>query len=121
MNKDVQATYEKTWQLLYQRMRETLEQVGTETGFRKKATMGLSMSRTASISTVLFHDLNLLQPRIIKAMQDLLSGFPLGDFSDHRDSPPNEFWPEMGLIIRSTKFRWIAATIFPRRVSKRPI
>ena len=102
MNKDVQATYEKTWESLYQRMRETLEQVGTETGFRKEGDYWIiDEPYGLNQHNVYFHDLNLLQPRIIKALQNLLSEFPAWEiFVTIAIRPEGKSWPDMGLIIR---------------------
>lgn len=102
MNEDVQTIYEKTWEALYQRMRGALEQFGTETDFRNEGNYWIiDEPYGLNQHNVYFRDLNLLQPRVIRALQHLLSEFPTWEiFVTIAIRHEGESWPDMGLIIR---------------------
>lgn len=89
------------WGQLYERLCLTLAKFGTE-----DSTDGdfwvVDESNDLTQHKVYFNRLHMLEPRIVKAVQDLLSEFPDWEvfIAISIDEYEGQDWPEMGLIIR---------------------
>jgi hypothetical protein len=100
MSSDAEVVQEENWQILHDRITETLRPFGRKNAFREGDYWLLDDNWGWDCHQLEIQDLNLLQPRIIKALQALLADFPNWYMTVRIDVPGTEdTWPGMGLII----------------------
>jgi hypothetical protein len=91
-----------TWEILYQRAREILQQFGREDYLGRADYHVLADNYGFTTINVAFHKLQMLQQPIITLLQQSLLGHPDWAIQIAIDIPGKEdLWPRMGLAIRS--------------------
>jgi hypothetical protein len=103
MTVDPKAEHDREWHLLYDQIREVLQQVGVEWDSRQKKGDYLLVDDNMGWSQhkIEFHNLNLLQATVIKSLQRLLATYPDWEIVIAIDIPGKENeWPSMGLVVR---------------------
>lgn len=94
------ATQEKKWQILHDRITETLDPFGTKDPFGKGDYWLLDENWGWEQQQLEIQNLSLLHPSIVKALQALLAACPHWDISVSVAVPGiGDDWPGMGLLI----------------------
>jgi hypothetical protein len=91
---------EETWELLYTRAGELLQQFGTDDYLGNGDFWIIGDNYGHNSITVAFNRLRMLQPALIKRLQVLLVEVPGWEIYVSIDIPEREDWPQMGLLIR---------------------
>ncbi len=101
MNADNEAEQERVWGVLFDRIREILQQFGKEDPFGKADYLVVDDNYGSHRHTVEIHSLRMLEPRIANLLRHLLDDFPQWEIVVAVDMPGKEgVWPPMGLTIR---------------------
>jgi hypothetical protein len=100
MTTELEAKQERDWQILHDRITATLDRFGQKNAFGKGDYWLVDDNWGRFQQQLEFQNLNLLQPHIIKALQELLAGYPDWEITVRIDVPGKEkIWPGMGIII----------------------
>ena len=92
----------KTWEILYRRAREILQQFGREDYLGRADYHVLADNYGFTTINVAFHKLQMLQQPIIRLLQQSLLGYPDWAIQIAIDIPEKEdVWPRMSLVIRA--------------------
>lgn len=95
---------EREWGELYERIRFVLQQFGEENPHGHGDYWVLDDNWGIHQHKVEIHKLQMLQPVIIKTLQNVLIEYPDWDIMIGMDIPgKGELWPAMGLIIRDNE------------------
>jgi hypothetical protein len=95
-----QARQEAEWQVLHDRITETLNRFGKKDAFGRGDYWLVDENLGGYRQRLEVQNLNLLQPHIIKALQALLDGYPDWEIMFRVDVLGKEnVWPAMGLVI----------------------
>jgi hypothetical protein len=103
MTVDLKAEQDREWHLLYDQIREVLQQVGVEWDSRQNKGDYLLVDDNMGWSQhkIEFQNLNLLRAAVIKSLQRLLATYPDWEIVIAIDIPGKENeWPSMGLVVR---------------------
>jgi hypothetical protein len=97
---DKRAVQEAEWQVLHDRVTETLDRFGKKNAFGEGDYWLVDDNWGWRRHQVEVQNLNLLRPSVIKALQTLLADCPNWDITVRVDVPGKENeWPGMGLIV----------------------
>ena len=101
MTSDIRARQKAEWQILHDRILETLSLLGKEDYLGREDYLLVDDDWGDWRQKLEVQNLNLLQPHVVKGLQSLLQGYPDWDIM-FRVSPlgTENIWPAMGLIIR---------------------
>ena len=102
MNQD-QEIYEKNWDASYERIRSALTRFGREDPFGREGEFWVvSDPEGYDQHKVYFFNLRLLDPKVIKVLQELLRDFPGWEIfvTIYIRQGTSKNWPNMGLIVR---------------------
>lgn len=100
MASDKEAIQEAEWQILHDRVAETLDRFGKKDPFGDGDYWLVDENLGLHAQKVEVQNLRLLQPEVIKALQGALAGYPDWRIMFQVDVPGTEkIWPGMGLII----------------------
>lgn len=92
----------ETWQLLYDRIREFMLTVGTESHLHSADCWVHDDNWGSKQQKIYVRNLKLLRPSIIKSFQQMLQEFPDWEIIIAVSMPaPVGPWPDMGLTIRA--------------------
>jgi hypothetical protein len=101
-NDDQDTAQEKAWGVLFDSVREVLQQFGVEDPFGKGDYLVVDDNYGFRGHKVEIHTLRMLDPQIVKALQLLLRRFPDWEIIIAVGIPGKEkLWPLMGLTIRA--------------------
>jgi len=95
---------EQEWGVLYDRIRDALRRFGTENAYGDGDYWIVDDNWGLAQHKVEVHNLKMLAPTIVVALQSLLTDLPDWDIMIGLSIPGTEgVWPPMGLIIRDTE------------------
>jgi len=100
---DLKAEQDREWRLLYEQIKEVLQQGGEEWDFRQNKGDYLLVDDNMGWCQhkIELQNLNLLKPAVIKSLQRLLAAYPDWEIVIAVDIPGKENeWPSMGLVVR---------------------
>ena len=92
----------ETWEILYERIIELLQQFGSE-DYRRTADCWVDDDNIGMTQQKIYvRNLALLRPDVIKSLQGLLAEFPNWEIMIAVSVPgAGDAWPDMGLTIRA--------------------
>jgi hypothetical protein len=101
-SQDDDAEQMRVWELLYSRLKDTLDRLGTE-DWQGRADYWIVSDNWGTPQHKLYIDnLDLLAPSVVKQLQATLADFPGWEIVVAIDLKEEEqSWPNMGLTIRS--------------------
>jgi hypothetical protein len=94
--------YEQNWEASYERIRSALARFGREDAFADGEFWVVDESNGYDQHKVYFCDLRLLDPKVIRVLQEALQDFPGWEIvvAIYLRGGASETWPDMGLIVR---------------------
>src|SRR5688572_23178306 len=102
MAADGETAQGRIWGLLYDQIRETLQQFGTENYLGEADYLIVDDNYGFYQHKIEIHKLHMLRPDVAKALQPLLREFADWEIVIAVDIPGKEnAWPRMGLTIRA--------------------
>jgi hypothetical protein len=102
MAADESTEQTRVWGVLYDQIRETLQQFGTENYLGDADYLIVDDNYGFYQHRIEIHKLHMLRPVVAKSLQTLLRQFPDWEIVIAVDMPGKEAaWPRMGLTIRS--------------------
>jgi hypothetical protein len=94
------STQDKEWQILHDKITETLDRFGKKNAFGKGDYWLVDDNWGWCRQQLEFQNLNLFRPHVIKALQALLANLPNWEITVRVDFVGKEkSWPGMGLVI----------------------
>ncbi len=100
MQEHDESRREREWQILHDRITETLDRYGKKDAFGRGDYWLVDDDLGLYVHKLEVQNLKLLQPHIIKSLQALLYGYPNWEIMFRVDVIGKESeWPAMGLII----------------------
>jgi hypothetical protein len=104
MDADYDAKQVRAWGILLGQIRTALRAFGNENYVGKADYLVVDDNYGFHRHTIEIHKLHMLEPRIIKSLQQLLRGFPDWEIIVAVDIPGKEtVWPPMGVTIRENE------------------
>jgi hypothetical protein len=101
MTLDDQVEQERVWGLLFDGIREVMQKFGKEDSFGKADYLLVDDNYGFHRHTVELQNLRMLQPALVKSLQQLIGKLPKWEIVLAVDVPGKEgVWPPMGLTIR---------------------
>jgi hypothetical protein len=101
MNAHDEAEQERTWSVLFDGIRDVLRQFGVEDPFGKGDYLVVDDNYGFHGHKVEIHTLRMLNPQIVHKLRHLLEEFPGWEIVIAVGIPGKEYWPLMGLTIRT--------------------
>jgi hypothetical protein len=102
MAADESTEQSRVWGLLYEQIRETLQQFGTENYLGDADYLVVDDNYGFYQHRIAIQKLHMLRPVVAKSLQPLLREFPDWEIVIAVDIPGKEDqWPRMGLTVRS--------------------
>jgi hypothetical protein len=93
---------EQIWDILHQRITQTMQRFGTEDGLGNADYWIVSDNWGSRQHKIFFNRLHLLRPQVIKRLQESLADFPNWEIVIAISlRGPGELWPDMGLVVRA--------------------
>jgi hypothetical protein len=99
MSNETATTQDREWQVLHEKITETLDRFGTKNPFGKGDYWLVDDNWGWCRQQLEFQNLNLFRPQVIKSLQALLAKFPKWEITVRANAVGKENWPGMGLII----------------------